>query len=115
MSHWRRLKGADTGNGERPVSLRTGGIMKAWITIAMLVTFTVCGTIVSSAQESTPAVVQSNTAASALTADDNMTPYRKLAADTLTAFKAQDMATAKKKARELEVAWDKNEKASEEK
>ena len=44
-------------------------------------------------------------------ADDNMTPYRKLATDTLQAFKAHDMPTAKKKARELEVAWDTREKA----
>ena len=73
--------------------------MKAWIRIAMLATLTVCGTIASSAQGPNP------------TADDNMTPYRKLAGDTLQAFKAHDMATAKKKARELEVAWDKGEKA----
>src|SRR5436190_7570213 len=73
--------------------------MKAWIRIAMLVTLTVCGTIASSAQEPKAAP------------DDNMTPYRKLAADTLTAFKAHDMPAAKKKARELEVAWDTREKA----
>jgi hypothetical protein len=73
--------------------------MKAWIRIAMLVTLTVCGTMAASAQEPKPA------------ADDNMTPYRKLAADTLKAFKANDMPTAKKKAKELEVAWDTNEKA----
>jgi hypothetical protein len=80
--------------------------MKAWIRIAMLVTLTVCGTIASSAQEPKPAVDQSKPAA-----DDNMTPYRTLAADTLKAFKAHDMPTAKKKARELEVAWDSREKA----
>ena len=85
--------------------------MKAWIRIAMLVTLTVCATIVSSAQQPKPAMNQSKPAAGAAAADDNMTPYRKLAADTLTAFKAQDMATAKKKARELEVAWDTREKA----
>ena len=73
--------------------------MKTSIRIAMLVTLTVCGTIASSAQEPKPA------------ADDNMTPYRKLAADTLKAFQAHDMPTAKKKARELEVAWDSREKA----
>ena len=73
--------------------------MKAWIRIAILVTLTLCGTIASSAQEPKPA------------ADDNMTPYRTLAADTLKAFKAHDMPTAKKKARELEVAWDTREKA----
>ena len=87
-----KLKAA---NGERRVSLRIGGTMKAWIRIAMLVTLTVCGTTASSAQEP----------------NDNMTPYRKLAADTLMAFKANDMPTAKKKARELEVAWDTREKA----
>ena len=75
--------------------------MKAWIRIAMLVTLTVCGTIASS----------SKPAASTPAADDNMTPYRELAADTLQAFKAHDMPTAKKKARELEVAWDTREKA----
>jgi hypothetical protein len=67
--------------------------MKGWIRIAILVTtLTVCGTIASAQQ-------------------DNMTPYRTLAADTLTAFKAHDIPTAKKKARELEVAWDSREKA----
>ena len=84
--------------------------MKASIGIAMLVTLTVCGTIAPSAQEPKPAVDQSTPGAGAA-ADDNMTPYRKLAADTLTAFKAADMPTAKKKARELEVAWDTREKA----
>ena len=84
--------------------------MKTSIRIAMLVTLTVCGTISPSAQEPKPAVDQSTPAAGAA-ADDNMTPYRKLAADTLTAFKAADMPTAKKRARELEVAWDTREKA----
>lgn len=76
-------------------------IMKALIRIAALVTLTLS---VSSAQESSPT-------AKAAAADDSMTPYRRLAADTLTAFKAHDMPTAKKKARELEVAWDNGEKA----
>ena len=84
--------------------------MKAWIRIAMLVTLTVYGTIVSSAQEPKP-LAQARPEAGALAADDNMTPYRKLATDTLQAFKAHDMPTAKKKARELEVAWDTREKA----
>jgi hypothetical protein len=84
--------------------------MKAWIRIAMLVTLTVCGTIASSAQEPKPAA-QAKSAAGAPVADDNMTPYRKLATDTLQAFKAHDMPTAKKKARELEGAWDTREKA----
>ena len=82
--------------------------MKALIRIAMLGTLSVCGTIALSAQEP---VNQSQPAARAAAADDNMTPYRKLAADTLMAFKANDMPTAKKKARELEVAWDTHEKA----
>jgi hypothetical protein len=83
--------------------------MKAWIRIAMLVTLTECGTIALSAQEPKATVDQSKPGA--LAADDNMTPYRKLAADTLQAFKAHDMPTAKEKARELEVAWDTREKA----
>jgi hypothetical protein len=84
--------------------------MEARIRIAMLVALAACGTIASSAQESKPAVDQSKPAAGAPAADDNMTPYRKLAADTLNAFQAHDMPTAKKKARELEVAWDTREK-----
>ena len=84
--------------------------MRAWIRIAMLVTLTVCGAIAPLAKEPNPAVAQSTPPAGAA-ADDNMTPYRKLAADTLMAFKANDMPTAKKKARELEVAWDTREKA----
>jgi len=84
--------------------------MKAWIRNAMAVTLSVAGTISSSGQEPNRAG-QARSAASAPAADDNMTPYRKLAADTLQAFKAHDMSTAKKKARELEVAWDAREKA----
>ena len=85
--------------------------MKPWIRIAMLATLTECWTIALSAQEPKAAVGQSRSAADAPAADDNMTPYRKLATDTLQAFKAQDLPTAKKKARELEVAWDTREKA----
>jgi hypothetical protein len=84
--------------------------MKASITIAMLVTLTLCGTMTASARAAKP-TAESKQATGAAAADDNMTPYRKLAADTLTAFKAHDMPTAKKKARELEVAWDGKEKA----
>ncbi len=89
--------------------------MKAWIGIATVMALTVCGTKASWAQEPKPAADASKPAAGAVVPDDNMTPYRKLAADTLTAFKAHDMPTAKKKARELEVAWDKGEKALEKK
>ena len=84
--------------------------MKASIRMAMLVTLTVSGTIAIAAQQPKPAS-QSTRAAGAVAADDNMTPYRNLAGDTLAAFKAHDMATAKKKARELEVTWDTREKA----
>ena len=89
--------------------------MKAWIRIAMLSTLTMCGTIAASAQEPKPVADPSKSAVGAASADDNMTPYRKLAADTLAAFKAHDMPTARKKARELEVAWDTREKALEKK
>jgi hypothetical protein len=81
--------------------------------IAMLVTFTVCGTIASSAQEPKPAN-EARPAAGAQAGDDNMTPYRKLATDALQAFRAHDMPTAKTKARELEVAWDARKGAAKE-
>jgi len=103
-----KLKAA---NGERRVSSRIRGSMKAWIGIAMLVTLTECGMVALSAQEPKPTVDQSRPVAGAPASDDNMTPYRKLATDALQAFKAHDMPTAKKKARELEVAWDTHEKA----
>ena len=83
--------------------------MKTWTTIAVLVTFTAWTTMPIAAQAVKPAVDRSQ--ASAVSANDNMTPYRTLAADTLKAFKANDLATARKKAKELETAWDKNEKA----
>jgi len=85
--------------------------MNTWIRIAMLVTLTVSGSIASLAQESKPALNQSTPAASTPATDDNMTPYRKLAEDTLNAFQAHDVPAAKKNARELEVAWDTREKA----
>src|SRR5881275_2277798 len=91
--------------------VENGGTMKTWIRIAMLVMLTVYGPIAASAQGPKQALYQSKPAAGAAAVDDNMTPYRKLAADTLTAFKANDMPTAKSKARELEVAWDTREKA----
>src|SRR5690242_8857949 len=56
--------------------------MKALISIATLATLTLCGTIASSAQEPKP-IDQSKSAARAAGVDDNMTPYRRLAADTL--------------------------------
>jgi esterase/lipase len=73
----------------------------------MVITLTMGGTIAMAAREAKPVDVSTQAAASV----DNMTPYRNLAADTLKAFKANDLATARKKAKELETAWDKNEKA----
>ena len=84
--------------------------MKTWIRIATMVMFALSGTSTSYAQASMPAPDQSR-ATAATPADDNMTPYRKLASETLTAFKAHDLAAARKKAKELETAWDNNEKA----
>jgi hypothetical protein len=88
--------------------------MKAWSGIAMVMALTVCATLTSAAHEPQPAAdAQAKPGAGA--PDDNMASYRKLAADTLTAFKAHDMPTAKKNARMLEVAWDKGEKTLEKK
>src|SRR5207249_2477759 len=95
---------APMASGASVENSRIGDTMKAWISTTMFVTLTLCGTTASLAQEPKPA-------AGVAAADDNMTPYRTLAADTLNAFKAQDMPTARKKARELEVAWDTREKA----
>jgi hypothetical protein len=87
-----------------------GGTVKTWIRIATVVMFAVAGPLTSLAQASNSAPARAQ-AAAMTPADDNMTPYRKLATDTLTAFKAHDMATAKKKAKELEKAWDNDQKA----
>jgi len=85
--------------------------MKTSITVAMLMALAVGGTIATAA----PKIDATSMGASALTAasvrDDNMTPYRNLAADTLKAFKANDLPAARKHAKALESAWDKNEKA----
>ena len=84
--------------------------MKCWMRNAMVVTLTVCGTIPSSAQKSPPSGA-ARSGVSATAAGDNMAVYRTLATDTLQAFNAHDMSAAKKKARELEKAWDSGEKA----
>ncbi len=44
-------------------------------------------------------------------ATDSMTPYRTMAKDILKAFKADDMDTAKAKSREIQKAWDSEQKA----
>jgi hypothetical protein len=81
--------------------------MRTWLRIAVLLTFSVWGTVAVSAES--PRLLDRSAIAAA--ADDNMTPYRNLAEDTLKAFKAHDLAAARKKGKELETAWDKNEKA----
>jgi hypothetical protein len=85
--------------------------MKVGMRIVMVATLALCPTIAALAQQAQPAVDQTKLAPGTASADDNMSPYRRLAADTLTAFKAHDASTAKKKARELEAAWDTREKA----
>ncbi len=81
--------------------------MHIYTRLALALALTVTGTVAVSAQNDRPTTPQ----AQATAATDSMTPYRTLAADTLAAFKAQDLTTARKKAKELETAWDKNEKA----
>lgn len=55
--------------------------------------------------------VQSDSAMTVAQANDSMTSYRNMAADTLAAFKAGDKAGAKAKARSLEKAWDTEQNA----
>jgi hypothetical protein len=50
------------------------------------------------------------TPATGVQATDNMTPYRTMATDALNAFKSGDKAMAKSKARDLEKAWDTQQK-----
>jgi hypothetical protein len=83
--------------------------MKSWIRLAIVTTLTVGGTVAVGAREARS--IDAPTPVAARVRDDNMTPYRNLATDTLTAFKANDLAAARKKAKALETAWDKNEKA----
>jgi hypothetical protein len=45
------------------------------------------------------------------TETDDMTPYRTMAKDILTAFKTGDMETAKAKSKEIQKAWDHEQKA----
>src|SRR5205814_6920415 len=81
--------------------------MRTWFRLAVLLTIGVWGTVAVSAESPRPV----NRPAIAPAVDDNMTPYRKLASDTLEAFKARDLATARRNGKALETAWDKNEKA----
>ena len=77
--------------------------------IALAALAVVCAGMVTAARETKP--VADKSAAGLLVRDDNMTPYRNMAAETLKAFQAHDLATARKRAKDLETMWDKNEKA----
>lgn len=83
--------------------------MKTLIRLGILMMLTVGGTNATAAREPKP--TNPSAPAAARVRDDNMTPYRNLATDTLKAFKANDLVMARKKAKELETAWDKNENA----
>ena len=81
--------------------------MHSYIRLALALALVAGAPIAASAQNDKATTPQAQAAAAA----DSMTPYRTLAADTLAAFKANDLAAARKKAKALETAWDKNEKA----
>ena len=83
--------------------------MKNGMKITFAAFVLVCGTAVTTAWETKPVTTESS--AGTRVRDDNMTPYRNMAAETLKAFKAHDLATARKRAKDLETMWDKNEKA----
>jgi hypothetical protein len=76
------------------------------ITAAVFITVGICSAAVAAPR--TAATMPQDTPAQAV---DNMSPYRTMAADALTAFKAGDMAAAKAKSRQLEKAWDSEQKA----
>ena len=82
--------------------------MKLTMTFGIVALAGLCTTTITAARVPTPAPT-ANTAAR-YTADDNMTPYRNMATEALKAFKAHDLATARKRAKDLETMWDKNEK-----
>jgi hypothetical protein len=77
--------------------------------IALAALAVVCAGTITTAREAKPAVDKSS--ATGFVRDDNMTPYRNMATETLKAFQAHDLATARKRAKDLETMWDKNEKA----
>lgn len=81
--------------------------METFARLAILMMLTVGGTIATAAREAK--ALDLSTPAAARVRDDNMTPYRNLATDTVKALKANDLVMARKKAKELETAWDKNE------
>lgn len=82
--------------------------MSARMRLAMTALVVLCAATVTTAREHTP--VANTSTAARFAADDNMTPYRNMATETLKAFQANDLATARKRAKDLETMWDKNEK-----
>ena len=81
--------------------------MKSAMRIAIVAVAGLCATTITAARETTGAA-PARTGLSVR--DDNMTPYRNMATEVLKAFKAHDLATARKRAKDLETMWDKNEK-----
>ena len=81
--------------------------MKSAMRIAIVAVAGLCATTITAARETTGAA-PARTRLSVR--DDNMTPYRNMATEVLKAFKAHDLATARKRAKDLETMWDKNEK-----
>lgn len=84
--------------------------MRTWTNVVALTTFAASLTVSPPAWAAIASGAHTQSA-TATQADDNMTPYRKMATDALTAFKAHDLAGAKKKAKALETAWDDDQKA----
>jgi uncharacterized membrane protein YkoI len=67
------------------------------------------GEVHKAKKDPTPASAKEAEKAGAV-AGDKMAPYKTLADEALKAFKAGDLATAKKKAKDLEKAWDSTSK-----
>lgn len=82
--------------------------MSAQMRIATAALVVFCGAAVTMVR-TTKAFTDASTAPRVVR-DDNMTPYRNMATETLKAFQAKDLATARKRAKDLETMWDRNEK-----
>ena len=74
---------------------------------AILVTLSACAISVNAGPRPLPVAP----ASAAAVQTDSMTRYRDLAGETLAAFKSGDKSAAKTKARDLEKAWDGEQKA----
>lgn len=80
-------------------------------TIIAVAAFVCVGALTATAARETTTPTANASVAPGAVRDDNMTPYRNMAAETLKAFQAHDLVTARKRAKDLETMWDKNEKA----